>query len=67
MMSPCACIGPAGDCPCIRTEKGLPVKITETYIAPEVYDCLPDEDKRTINVLKMKAVALYIRKKKDVK
>lgn len=58
-MSLCACIGPAGDCPCIRTEKGLPVKITETYIAPEVFDCLSDEDKQTINDLKLKAFFSY--------
>lgn len=58
-MSPCACIGPVGDCPCIRTEKGLPVKITETYIAPEVFDCLSDDDKQTINDLKLKAFFSY--------
>lgn len=54
-MTACACIGPAGDCPCIRAEKGLPLKITETYISPDVWDHLSDEDKKTINELKSKA------------
>jgi hypothetical protein len=59
-MNLCACIGPAGDCPCIRQAKGLPVPITETYISAELFALLPDEDKQTINDLKSKALGLWI-------
>lgn len=61
--SACACIGPVGDCPCIRRSKGLPVPITETFIAPELFDCLSDEDKNAINELKQKAFGLWFCKK----
>ena len=54
-MTACACIGPPGDCPCIRQAKGLPLKITETYIAPYIYDYLTDEEKKTVNDLKQRA------------
>jgi len=59
-MSACACMGPAGDCPCIRQSKGLPVPITETFISPQLFALLSDEDKRTINELKLKALGLYM-------
>lgn len=62
-MTACACIGPVGDCPCIRKEKGLPIEIKETYIAPDLFALLPDEDKRIINDLKQKAVGLWMSKK----
>lgn len=56
-------MGPAGDCPCIRRSKGLPVPITETFIASDIFDCLTDEDKNTINGLKQKAFWLWFSKK----
>ena len=59
-MSACACIGPIGDCPCIRKEKGLYVPITEVYISPKLFELLPDEDKQTINELKHKALGLLL-------
>jgi hypothetical protein len=59
-------MGPAGDCPCIRRSKGLPVPITETFIAPALFDCLSDEDKNTINELKHKAFGLWFCKKNQV-
>ena len=62
-LSACACIGPAGDCPCIRRAKGLPVPITETQISPELFALLPDGDKETINRLKVKALGLFMNKK----
>ena len=64
MMTLCACLGPAGDCPCIRRAKGLPVPITETYIAPHLFALLPDADKQTINDLKVKALGLFIDKRR---
>lgn len=62
MINACACIGPVGDCPCIRKMNNLPVNITETFISPEVFDCLSDEDKQTINHLKLTAFFKYKRK-----
>lgn len=59
-MSVCACIGPIGNCPCIRKSRGEKIEITETYIAQSVFNCLSDEDKNTINNLKMKALNLYL-------
>jgi hypothetical protein len=59
MISPCACIGPVGDCPCIREAKGLSPIITESQISSEVFDCLSEEDKRTINDLKVKAFFIW--------
>jgi hypothetical protein len=39
---------------------GLPVKIVESQISKNVFDCLSDKDKRTINDLKLKAAAIYL-------
>ena len=55
-MSACACMGPAGDCPCIRRSKGLSVPITETYAFPGYWNFLTDAEKNTINELKLIAV-----------
>lgn len=63
-MTACACMGPPGDCPCIRREKGLPVEITETTISPELFSLLSDDDKNTINQLKFKAFGIYFADKK---
>lgn len=57
---PCACIGPPGDCPCIRKSRGLKVPISETYISEELFNLLSDEDKNTINSLKHKALGLWM-------
>lgn len=67
MIDPCACIGPAGDCPCIRKQKGLPIEITEAYVSKEVFSYLPDADKNIINQLKHKAFGLYIANKHRIK
>lgn len=64
-LSACACLGPAGDCPCIRRSKGLKVEITETYISAELFAELPDEDKQTINDLKDKAFWLWHSKQRE--
>lgn len=66
-MNMCACIGPAGDCPCVRLARGQKVEITETTIAPELFALLPDEDKRTINDLKVKALGLYMQQKRPAR
>lgn len=58
----CACIGPIGDCPCIRNARGLLVPILETYISPEVFNCLTDEEKSTINSLKHTAFFRHMEK-----
>jgi hypothetical protein len=39
------------------------VELVETFIAPDVFALLPDEDKQTINELKMKAVGLWLTRK----
>jgi hypothetical protein len=36
------------------------VPITETYISPDLFSLLPDEDKETINRLKLKALSLML-------
>ena len=48
-------MGPAGDCPCIRRSKGLSVPITETYLSESAWGYLTDEEKKTINDLKLTA------------
>lgn len=48
-MSACACMGPAGDCYCIRKAKGLPIAITQTYAHPDYWNFLTDAEKETIN------------------
>lgn len=62
-MSACACIGPVGNCPCVRQARGEKLPITETYISPDLFALLSDEDKQTINDLKHKALGLYLAKK----
>ena len=57
-------MGPPGDCPCIRRSKGLPVPISETYVAPEVWNFLTEEEQKTINDLKLRAAMRYIFAKK---
>lgn len=59
-MSACACMGPPGNCPCIRQARGEKLPITEIYIAPDLFELLPDSDKETINNLKMKALGLRL-------
>lgn len=63
MINACACMGPVGDCPCIRKSRGEKVEITETQISSELFSLLSDEDKETINNLKHKALGLWIRNK----
>jgi hypothetical protein len=60
MTDTCACLGPQGDCPCIRAEKGLKQKITETFISQDIFDLLSDEDKQIVNSIKQKAVAKFL-------
>ena len=59
----CACVGPAGACPCIQKALGKSVEITETQISAKLFALLPDEDKQTINRLKQKALAIYLGQK----
>ena len=67
-IGPCACIGPIGDCPCIRKSKGLKVDIVRSHISDEVWNCLSDEDKNLMNKLCSKAFWSYFqRKNNDVK
>jgi hypothetical protein len=56
----CACIGPLGDCPCLRLSRGQKVEITETSVSPEIFSLLDDEDKTLINQLKIKALGRYL-------
>lgn len=60
MIDACACIGPLNDCPCLRRQRGQKVEITETSISRELFALLPDEDKKTINDLKHKALGLFL-------
>jgi len=62
-MNACACMGKIGNdpyCPCEMNRKGLKVSITESWISPELFDLLSDEDKNTINDLKFKAVTMAL-------
>lgn len=59
-LSACACLGPLGDCPCLRKQRGQKLDITETYVSPEIFNLLSDEDKTTINELKQKAFFAYM-------
>mgnify|MGYP000996395160 CR=1 FL=1 len=58
----CACIGPAGDCPCIRRANGLPVDIPETHIHESLWKLLTDEEKTTVNEIKQRALERYLSK-----
>jgi len=51
-MNACACVGPAGDCPCVRREKGLTVDIPETKISDDLWNLLTDQEKQTVNEIK---------------
>jgi hypothetical protein len=55
-------MGPPGNCPCIRQARGEKLPITEINISDSLFALLSDEDKNTINELKMKALALYLQK-----
>lgn len=59
----CACMGPPGDCPCIREARGLKVEILETSISQELFALLSDTEKRLINTLKRKALGLWLHQK----
>lgn len=60
-MNICACIGIVGGdpyCPCEMKQRGLECYIPETYIDKDIWDCLSNDDKRTINELKRKAFGI---------
>jgi len=57
-------MGPPGNCPCIRQSRGEKIPVTEVFISPDLFDLLPEEDKQTINDLKVKALGLYLFNKK---
>lgn len=58
----CACIGPAGDCPCVRRQKGLSVGIPETHISESLWKLLTDDEKNTVNEIKRRALGRYFSK-----
>lgn len=58
----CACMGPVGDCPCIRRQKSLPVDIPETHISETLWNLLTDEEKNTVNEIKRRALGRYFAK-----
>jgi hypothetical protein len=64
-MTACASLGPPGDCPCIRREKGLPVPIKEAYCSPEAFDMLTEEEKNIINNLKLTAALRLMQGDRD--
>lgn len=65
-MSACACMGPPGDCPCIRQARGLPVPITETFVSKAIWDCIPDADKEKINKIKQEAFFAWFVKNQNI-
>jgi hypothetical protein len=67
MTGACACMGPPGDCPCLRKARGQKVEITETFIAPDIFATLSDEDKNTINAIKQKAFFTWFAERKSSK
>ena len=62
-MTACACLGPPGNCPCIRAGRGEKLPINEIFIAPSLFALLPEEDQNTINDLKLKALGLLLTKR----
>jgi len=44
----------------MRQARGEKIAIAETQISADLFDLLPDEDKNTINDLKMKALSLWL-------
>lgn len=59
-MTACACMGPLGNCPCVRRQRGEKVEITETFISKELFALLPVADQLAINALKRKALGLSL-------
>ena len=54
-------MGPPGNCPCIQKARGeVLIPLKETYISPDLFALLPEEDQKTINNLKHKALGLYL-------
>lgn len=53
-------MGPFGNCPCIRQQRGEKIRTTEIFISPDLFDLLSEADKETINSLKMKALAMSL-------
>jgi hypothetical protein len=51
----------------LRLQRGQKVEITETFVAPALFALLSDDEKQTINNLKMKALDLWITRPKDLK
>jgi hypothetical protein len=48
-------MGPAGNCPCLRKQRGEYVPIVEAFIPPEVWAFLTEEEQNHINELKLRA------------
>ncbi len=64
-MSVCTCIGPIGNCPCIRRARGEVVISPEPYISNDVWESMPEEDRKTITDLKFKAALSFVGKRKE--
>ena len=64
-MGACACIGPVGNCPCIREARGEKLPPSSCYIAGDVLACLTPEELKQFEDLKMTALSRYICNKKD--
>lgn len=60
MNTACACVGPIGNCPCIRKNNGETLRVDEIQISKEVFDYLSDDEKRKINDLKQIAINRYL-------
>lgn len=58
----CACMGPPGDCPCIRQQKGLPVQMQEVQISEDLWNLLTEDEKKTVNDIKYRALGRYLTK-----
>lgn len=59
----CSCTGPVGDCPCLRRQKGLPVVVQEVMISPALWELLTEDEQRTINEIKYRAMGRYLARK----
>jgi hypothetical protein len=59
-MSACACMGPIGNCPCLKAQRGEKVQATEIYISQDLFSLLSEEEREMINRLKVKALALSL-------
>lgn len=59
-MSACACMGPIGNCPCVRRQRGEVLPPDDVFISGKALATLTYEELRQFEDLKMKALSRSI-------